>query len=574
MFNNYNSGYSGKSNGASRHQYSSGNKNKDDLNQTQSSQNDNTKENREKQILKTLNTELKKDDDKTSTLPTLTPTQKPKQETPSPTTLYESMEVKKTEQTISKEVKKQNDNKSVASKGASVDLASEVREIKDCLKGFVDVVKSFKDSFEELALGFLEVKDEIKGIKSDIKSDFDAQNRKIEGIITSNNTLSVAIKTDLAKAIKEDLVSSLNNAIRELKQTNSRLADEYKNRFVDLEKANKELIKANDTYAKAVNSIEQLTNSEKELKNDKKNLEKEINDLQDEKERIQKNADRDKKQAEDYRNKTVVKITELQEKLDTANQKLQDKEQEYNNYVTTTEEERARERILQQQALNQKEAEYKEDLRKQEKTNKDLTRQLQEAEDSHKKAIEELESKAKREKEELNESKIKELTEAKDKLTLKAKERIEQVKKELSQKYTDFEELHTCYEALSEDVKRDCKSYFGDGNSVASIIFKVATRDNIEYLWQYIADRIKEDKLPVEEIERLKKIFDIAFDCFTMGSSNYARLDINVGDKFDVGTMQVKPGTQQSGNVKEIFFRGYKVVSSNVIRKQSLVILG
>ena len=193
------------------------------------------------------------------------------------------------------------------SKDKSVDLASEVTEIKCSLKGFIEIVSK------------------------------------------SHSDLNVTLK----------------DTICELKQINEKLAKEYENRVVNLEKIN-------EISMKAIDAIAKLTNSEEELKNDKKNLIKDIEELQSEKDRIQKEAEIYKKQVEDYRNKTVVKITELQEKLDIANQNVIDKQIEFDKYVKTIEEERTREHMLQQEALKQKESEYKEALKKQVEKNKNI----------------------------------------------------------------------------------------------------------------------------------------------------------------------------------------------------------
>lgn len=206
-----------------------------------------------------------------------------------------------------------NKKNDFASKDKSVDLASEVTEIKCSLKGFIEIVSK------------------------------------------SHSDLNVTLK----------------DTICELKQINEKLVKEYENRVVDLEKVNEILVKA-------VYSISQLTKSEEELKNDKKNLIKEIEDLQSERDRIQKEAEIYKKQVEDYRNKTVVKITELQEKLDTANQSVIDKQMEFDSYVKKIEDERTREHILQQEVVKQKEAEYKDFIKKYEEKNKELERQLKE----------------------------------------------------------------------------------------------------------------------------------------------------------------------------------------------------
>ncbi len=179
---------------------------------------------------------------------------------------------------------------------------------------------------------------------------------KIDELISSNN--------NLASAIKDDFIVPLDKLL-------SKLAKEYENRVVNLEKIN-------EISMKAIDAIAKLTNSEEELKNDKKNLIKEIEELQSEKDRIHKEAEIYKKQVEDYRNKTVVKITELQEKLDIANQNVIDKQTEFDKYVKTIEDERTRERILQQEALKQKESEYKEALKKQVEKNKELEKQLEE----------------------------------------------------------------------------------------------------------------------------------------------------------------------------------------------------
>lgn len=204
------------------------------------------------------------------------------------------------------------------------------------------------------------------------KNDFISQDKYVD-LISEVMEIKDFLKDfiEIVKKSHSDLNTILKDTISELKRTNEKLAKGYENRIVDLEKSNEILVKAIDSIAK-------LTKSEENLKNEKNDVIERFNDLQAEKEQIKQNAERDKKQAEDYRNKTVVKITELQEKLDIANQRVIDKQIEFDNYIKMIEDERARERILQQEVLKQKEAEYKEKFKEQENKNKELERQLEE----------------------------------------------------------------------------------------------------------------------------------------------------------------------------------------------------
>ena len=147
-------------------------------------------------------------------------------------------------------------------------------------------------------------------------------------------------------------------------------------------------------------------------------------------------------------------------------------------------------------------------------------------------------------------------------------------KKNLIDKYSKFEQLHDLYNKLSDDVKKSCQSYFGNGDSISGILFNLVNIDNIEYFWQYIADSIKGNKLSESQIEILKKIFDIAFDLFQIGNSDFVRLEVNVGDGDNPSFMQKTLDSKQLGSVIKVCLPGYKLLSNNRAVKKSLILLG
>ena len=139
--------------------------------------------------------------------------------------------------------------------------------------------------------------------------------------------------------------------------------------------------------------------------------------------------------------------------------------------------------------------------------------------------------------------------------------------------YADFDDLYECYNQLSENVKTPLQNLFGKEDKILSIVFNITKSRNIESLWQFICDRIDRDELP-DQIDNLKKIFDIAFRLLQLADSNYVLLEPNLGDTIDNVKMKRYSKSPAVGSVKEVLLKGIKFQANNRIIKPSLVVLG
>ncbi len=149
-------------------------------------------------------------------------------------------------------------------------------------------------------------------------------------------------------------------------------------------------------------------------------------------------------------------------------------------------------------------------------------------------------------------------------LIKKAQEEIRAKEVELSkfkkyaEKYADFDELNNAYNLLSDDVKSDCKLIFGASDNIVSIVFNVTNRLKFDNLWGYLFDKVNEGKTSEENIENLKKIFDISFKFMCLLDRNFERLQTKKGDEFDYTTMNILKNVKSVKCVNEVLLLGYR----------------
>lgn len=139
--------------------------------------------------------------------------------------------------------------------------------------------------------------------------------------------------------------------------------------------------------------------------------------------------------------------------------------------------------------------------------------------------------------------------------------------------FANLDVLNNLYKEVSKnkEIKEKCQPFFGKNEAIDKILVNIAKQRSIEGLWQYICDSINKESLKENEIENLKKIFEISFGYLQAGDSNFEILDTAVSKPFENSTMQKYKSTGIGTKVKKIFLFGFKHKAANRIVKQSLV---
>ena len=143
------------------------------------------------------------------------------------------------------------------------------------------------------------------------------------------------------------------------------------------------------------------------------------------------------------------------------------------------------------------------------------------------------------------------------------------LEKEL-ESFSTLIEFKKLYDEVSKnpEIKEKCKPFFGEDESVVSILVNIAKERSLANFWQYIFDSIDKDLLKENEIEILKKMFDISFKYLQVTDNNYKRLDTTLGISFNNKTMR-KYKAIGIGKVSKIWLLGFGYKTN--ILKLSLV---
>lgn len=173
-------------------------------------------------------------------------------------------------------------------------------------------------------------------------------------------------------------------------------------------------------------------------------------------------------------------------------------------------------------------------------------------------------ARAKTEREQLEKDK-KKLT---DNINLYA-ERVEQSKKELenlkkdAKAYEDFKNLSASTKKSLENILKE--------DSLASFIASGVQSRNIENLWDYINNELREGQNP--EIKGLAEIFYFLFANFTKANGDiYELQSVSLGDEFDP-QLHLRHNSSQgvSGKINEVVLKGMVNSKTKEIKRKSVV---
>ena len=410
-----------------------------------------------------------------------------------------------------------------------------IGDFKTCFDDIVECFTSFNNNYSKVKVELEKKNNELSSENVSLKSQISFFNNDIK-----DNNKKIQNQEDKIKDIK----SKYSVAIEQ----HNILLDDYKTLKQDLKEAK---AKTKEISEKAELEKRQLEDDKHKLEDDLKDLKQDLKEAKDKTKEISEKSEQEKRKLEDDKRKSEE---DLKKEIE------ENKKQAINDLA-----EAKRQADDKQLLLKEKyEAIFKEASEKSEQEKRQLEDDNRKSEEALKKEIEAVKNKAETDKKasdekysDLNHNYIVLLDE----------------KKALLEKYAKFERLHDCYNRLSDDVKKSCQSYFGNGD-ITSILFNIVNRDKIESFWQYIADNIKGNKLLDSQIEIVKEIFDIAFELFQTGNSDFVRIVVNEGEEDKPSIMQKTSDSRQIGSVKKVLLNGYKMVSNNRVIKKSLIFLG
>ncbi|MGL4403452.1 MAG: hypothetical protein ACRCTS_07020 [Fusobacteriaceae bacterium] len=134
--------------------------------------------------------------------------------------------------------------------------------------------------------------------------------------------------------------------------------------------------------------------------------------------------------------------------------------------------------------------------------------------------------------------------------------------------FNDLLQIHEKYNGLSEKTRGSLSGIF-KSESIIGIISCGVQEENLNSLWDYIKDKIKEEKY--EDIENLKGIFQKLFDIYILSNPKYERQDVKKDDFFDFETHIRHSSGRVNGKIEEIMLLGYINKKNGQVIKKSLV---
>lgn len=137
--------------------------------------------------------------------------------------------------------------------------------------------------------------------------------------------------------------------------------------------------------------------------------------------------------------------------------------------------------------------------------------------------------------------------------------------------FADMIEVHKKYLNLSSRTKESLSGIFKD-ESLMGFVACGIQESNIESLWDYIKDEIKEEKY--EGVNELKEIFEYLFNLYQLSNPKYGWQEIKIGTNFDTEDHIRHSSGKVSGKIEEIMLKGYENKKNKRIIKKSLVKVG
>lgn len=148
-------------------------------------------------------------------------------------------------------------------------------------------------------------------------------------------------------------------------------------------------------------------------------------------------------------------------------------------------------------------------------------------------------------------------------------EQVEQSKKELENLKKDVK-AYEDFKNLSAPTKKSLENILKE-DSLASFIASGVQSRNIENLWDYINNELREGQNP--EIKKLTEIFYFLFANFTKANGDiYELQSVDLGDEFDP-QLHLRHNSSQSisGKISEIALKGMVNTKTKEIKRKSVV---
>lgn len=148
-------------------------------------------------------------------------------------------------------------------------------------------------------------------------------------------------------------------------------------------------------------------------------------------------------------------------------------------------------------------------------------------------------------------------------------EQVEQSKKELENLKKDVK-AYEDFKNLSASTKKSLENILKE-DSLASFIASGVQSRNIENLWDYINNELREGQNP--EIKGLTEIFYFLFANFTKANGDiYELQSVSLGDEFDP-QLHLRHNSSQgvSGKINEVVLKGMVNSKTKEIKRKSVV---
>jgi len=137
--------------------------------------------------------------------------------------------------------------------------------------------------------------------------------------------------------------------------------------------------------------------------------------------------------------------------------------------------------------------------------------------------------------------------------------------------FADMIEVHKKYLQLTTRSKESLSGIFKD-ESLMGFVACGIQESNIESLWDYIKDEIKEEKY--EGVNELKEILEYLFNLYQLSNPKYGWQEVEAGVNFDTDEHIRHSSGKVSGEVAEVMLKGYENKKNGRIIRKSLVKVG
>lgn len=139
--------------------------------------------------------------------------------------------------------------------------------------------------------------------------------------------------------------------------------------------------------------------------------------------------------------------------------------------------------------------------------------------------------------------------------------------------YGKIDGMYKMYQKLNKDIRGELLGIFGSADTPIQFFCGALQENHLDNFWDYICNKINNEKIDENTEKMLSKLFDFCFDMVNISQQKpmYKRLEVQTGFDFDSNYMIKTSDSSQLGNIKEVKLAGYVYASSNKVVKRSLV---